>query len=361
MTKPEKNLLRLKHRGSRAASQSEKHQTATEQAELAAYIPPYLRQFVTPYHGEFCCTRIYHFRLLAQLMMEGFLPIATREVMLPKLHKERCVIRLPDDLHISKSVRKKARKFTLTVDREFDKVVEACQRQHGSRCWLYPDLVQVFRELHSAGSVRAMLIPTQQGGTAPNARFQVTARAECPVRLYSIEVWDEATGDLVAGELGYTVGSIYTSLTGFSAQNNAGSVQLAALGRLLCSLGFNMWDLGMDMEYKQSLGSRLISRREFVNHVHTVRATKGHLMLPSNSPAWNCRELIDQELSKETLLLQPTSLVTNNVVDSSNNNVQATDSEKERMEQANGTHSPPALEVQGGSPEPERKKSKQRY
>ena len=106
--------------------------------------------------------------------------------------------------------------------------------------------------------------------------------------IYSIEIWDDETGELAAGELGYTVGSIYTSLTGFSAQDSAGSVQLASLGRLLCKMGFSMWDLGMDMEYKQGLGSHLMDRKDFVAHVAKVRVTKGHNRLPlTNANGFN--------------------------------------------------------------------------
>jgi Leu/Phe-tRNA-protein transferase len=231
--------------GDNSSNSKKKNNSTSEcRSELESYIPPYLRRFIIPYHGEFCYTRTYHFRLVAQLMMEGFLPIATEGVILPKLHRERCVITLPQSLHVSKSARKKSRKFHLTVNKCFDQVVEACRKQHGHRCWLYPELVQVFKQIHDSGSVDTVIIPPTNSTGDSNGS---STRQECPVRLYSVEVWNLEMEELVAGELGYTVGSIYTSLTGFSAQNSAGSVQLLALGRLLCSLGFSLWDLGMDM------------------------------------------------------------------------------------------------------------------
>ena len=170
---------------------------------------------------------------MAQLCSEGFLPIATDGCLLPKLHEQRCVISLPNDLHISKSTRKKSKKFNLSVNKAFDKVVEGCREQHGDRCWLYPPLVRAFREINQQDVYVDVF---ENGGKRSVGRT-------CPVRLYSIELWD-LDGNLVAGELGYTVGSIYTSLTGFSSQDSAGSVQLAALGRLLSVLGFSIWDLG---------------------------------------------------------------------------------------------------------------------
>jgi len=101
---------------------------------------------------------------------------------------------------------------------------------------------------------------------------------------------------------GYTVGNIYTSLTGFSAQDSAGSVQLASLGRLLCQIGFVLWDLGMDMDYKRSIGSHLMNRKEFVDHIVDVRVAQGHNRLPStDTMGFNCKDLIDQNLSLETL------------------------------------------------------------
>jgi hypothetical protein len=52
------------------------------------------------------------------------------------------------------------------------------------------------------------------------------AVARVPVRLYSVEVYDASSGVLAGGELGYSVGGVYSSLTGFSEMDAAGSVQL---------------------------------------------------------------------------------------------------------------------------------------
>jgi leucyl/phenylalanyl-tRNA--protein transferase len=245
-------------------------------AAIEEFIPTYLRRWVHAYHGDFCVSRIFHPTLMAQLMNEGFLPIATPDVLLPKLHENRCVISLPEDLHISKSTRKKAKKFKMTLNQAFTRVVEGCREQHGEMCWLYPRLVEVFETMHRVEHTPAVVVDTGHA---------------CPVRIYSVEVWNVETGALAGGELGYSVGSVYTSLTGFCREDGAGSVQLAALGRLLIQQQFSLWDLGMVMDYKTSLGCRPMPRKEFVSHIHAVRYTKGHLTLPTTETR-NCKDII---------------------------------------------------------------------
>lgn len=253
---------------------------------IQAFIPPHLRQFVAPYYGDFCFTSIFDARLISALMAEGFLPIATEGYLLPKLHEQRCVINLDQNaLHISKSTRKKSKRYSLTVNTSFDKVIEACRRQHGETCWLYDPLVRSFRAIHMNPDNYGAILNPQTGKVEP-----------CPVRLYSVEVWNEEKV-LVAGELGYTVGCIYTSLTGFTVENSAGSIQLAALGCLLLSCGFALWDLGMDMDYKRRLGADLMSRSDFLGLVHRVRLSCNDLKLPSERQQFNCRSLIDQEFT----------------------------------------------------------------
>ena len=183
------------------------------------------------------------------------------------------------------------------MNQRFEEVIQGCLDQHGHHCWLYPPLVSAFKEIFDAGTRTA---GTEEGIGAMDATAMdpITGRPvpgrTWKVRLYTIEVWNVATGALAGGEIGYTVGSIYTSLTGFTKEDSAGSVQLAALGRLLSEQGFHLWDLGMGMEYKEKIGSQPMPREAFVQEVHRVRATHGHLVLPINETPQNCKDIIDR-------------------------------------------------------------------
>ena len=95
------------------------------------HLPMYLSQFVRHYHDDFYISRSFDTQLIVQLMAEGFLPIASKRYLRPKLHIERCVIQLNprSKLHISRSTRKKSKSFLLSVNECFDEVVAGCHRQ----------------------------------------------------------------------------------------------------------------------------------------------------------------------------------------------------------------------------------------
>jgi Leu/Phe-tRNA-protein transferase len=269
--------------------QTEEGLVLSQEPPIEFYIPPYLRRMIFPYHGDFCRTPLFHPRLIIHIMAEGFLPIATQGMLLPKLHEQRCVLFLPQQFKLSKSARKKSSKFTFTINTAFSKVVQGCHDQH-DHCWLYPPLVEALYDIYKNPTMTAVVGDHQTS----------------QVRIYSIEVWQNST--LVAGELGYTVGSIYTSLTGFSKVDSSGSVQLAALGQLLIGANFTMWDLGMDMDYKRKLGANLLPRSAFVRYVHAVRADYRPLQLdhPSSTiAAVNCKTIIDHGLPPTPLTIAP--------------------------------------------------------
>ena len=288
------------------------------------------------------------------LFFIGFLPIATNRYLLPKLHKERSVIyplaatlqphtqpphtQTPSSssssshtsnastttitstpsqshppsqtknhykcqVHTSKSTRKKSKRYTFTINQSFESVVTGCHNQHGIS-WLFPPIVQAFRAMNhktissprtTSSTLTSSSTTTShddEGGCVANL-WEENGQA-CPVRLYSIEVWNKETGELAAGELGYGLGRMYTSLTGFSQEDSAGSIQLAALGQLLYNCGYDMWDLGMALDYKSNLGAKGMKRGVFVDKVKTLRMKKPDRLLECTE-AICCKELIGMD------------------------------------------------------------------
>jgi leucyl/phenylalanyl-tRNA--protein transferase len=106
--------------------------------------------------------------------------------------------------------------------------------------------------------------------------------------VHSVEVFHGR--QLVAGEIGYTCGTAYTSLSGFHRLSGAGSVQLGCLGRALAGSGFSFWDLGMEIEYKLRLGARLLARDPFLA---SYRAAGSRATLELSIDA-DCAELLDE-------------------------------------------------------------------
>ena len=231
-------------------------------------------------------------------MCVGFLPIATNRYLLPKLHVERSVIyplakpigqTSPHghscQVHTPRSTRKKSKRYCLTINQSFTEVIRGCHDQHGIS-WLFPPIVQAFESMH-----RKTKEGTKEGCVA---NLWDESGEACPVRLYSIEVWNKETNQLAAGELGYGLGRIYTSLTGFSKEDSAGSIQLAALGKLLYNCGYDMWDLGMALDYKSNLGAKGMKRGVFVNIVKRMRLREPNRRLECDEPTC-CKELIGME------------------------------------------------------------------
>ncbi len=189
--------------------------------------------------GEFCVTLRHDPRMVAAVCRHGYMPMSEDatglDLLLIKSHRARCVVD-PACVHVSKSTRRRARRFEIRIDSAFTVCLDRIVAHHSER-WLSRRLCVALEALHR--------VPMDG----------VAAR--------SVEVYEG--GDLVAGEIGYSCGRAYTSLSGFYAVSGAGSVQLACLGRMLERAGFVLWDLGMEIDYKIRLGGRLVERRRFLS------------------------------------------------------------------------------------------------
>lgn len=217
--------------------------------------------------------------LFCELAYEGFLSTSLEiptggdlvvQVLLPWNDPTRNTLDW-QDVHISRQVRKRAKKYTMTVDTAYDDVILGCVRMHGEP-WLYRGLRWLMRGLFARG---------------------YSGDRSFKVGVHSFELWDE-DGRLVAGDLGYTVGGVYTSMTGFRLQDTqgAGEVQLVLTAALLRKMGFVWWDLGMVMKYKGRLGAKVVDRDAFVKRLHTSRDQ----LATFSSPRAGGQELLNELL-----------------------------------------------------------------
>lgn len=164
-------------------------------------------------------------------------------LLLPELQNAYAVLDW-EKLHASRSMlrwmRSHDEKYELRVGCDFAEVLEGVRRCHGEINWMEGDYVGLLGEL--------------------------AGRQWDGFELMPVGLTDE-TGALVAGEIGYRCGRIYTSLTGFSDRTlrNVGKLQLLKLGAYLRDGGFAFWNLGHpQMQYKLDLGAVVLERPEFL-------------------------------------------------------------------------------------------------
>ncbi len=144
----------------------------------------------------------------------------------------------PSELKIAKSMRSyfNQRKFEVTFDQEFEKVIRACKEQNRKGqfggTWISEDMVEAYCNLHAEGFA------------------------------HSVEVWKD--DELVGGLYGVCLGKIFFGESMFSKMNNASKVGFITLVRMLDVHGFQLIDCQQETRHLKSLGGRNISRSDFL-------------------------------------------------------------------------------------------------
>lgn len=144
----------------------------------------------------------------------------------------RAVVPL-DGLVVSKSLRQSIRRYTITTDRRFDGVMEACadpRRPHG---WITPPIVAAYSTMHRLGWA------------------------------HSVEAWD-ADGELVGGLYGIAVGGLFAGESMFHRATDASKVALVDLVDRLRTGGFHLLDVQWLTPHLASLGAVQWSRAEYL-------------------------------------------------------------------------------------------------
>lgn len=179
-------------------------------------------------------------------------------LLLPQIH-DRCAVLDWADRRVSKSTaaalrpeRLEREGLRLRITQDIEPVLAGLSGSWGADSWFHPPYVDLMRRLAKSG---------RAGGEGPGSSFA----------LYAVELRANGMEAPVAGEIGYVIGTTWTSLSGFmhpdrTLWNNMGKAQLHSLAALLEETGFSFWNLGQAlMQYKLDLGARILERRDFLS------------------------------------------------------------------------------------------------
>lgn len=140
---------------------------------------------------------------------------------------------LPGGLRVSRSLRKSAHRFRLTVDRDFDGVLDGCAGSDRDGDWITQEIAAAYRRLHALGWV------------------------------HSIEVWD-SSGTLAGGLYGLSLGRLFAGESMFHRATDASKVALMGLVDILEPGGDYVLDVQWQTRHLATLGVVEISRADYL-------------------------------------------------------------------------------------------------
>lgn len=153
----------------------------------------------------------------------------------------------PDELHVSRSLRKRMRHgdYRVTFDKAFAEVIQGCAgpRSYADGTWITTPMQDAYARLHEMGVA------------------------------HSVEVWQQ--GQLVGGLYGIAMGELFFGESMFSRATDASKVGFVTLVERLREWGFALIDCQMPTRHLESFGARSIPRAAF------AEALAMHLDRPS--------------------------------------------------------------------------------
>lgn len=143
----------------------------------------------------------------------------------------------PEELKVSKSMKQVIRKgvFEFRVNTDFEAVIRHCKnisRRGQDGTWITENIVKAYAELHRLGYV------------------------------HCAEAW--MNNELVGGLYGIKMGRLFFGESMFSLQPNASKFAFINYVQLLQQEGIVLVDCQVYTEHLESLGARMISRKDFI-------------------------------------------------------------------------------------------------
>jgi leucyl/phenylalanyl-tRNA---protein transferase len=145
----------------------------------------------------------------------------------------RALIPLDDRFHIAHGLRRtlKKKRFQITIDQDFEKVIRACSVVHGST-WISEEMFHTYRQLHQEG--------------------------------YAHSVEARLDGELAGGLYGIHLGGAFFGESMFHYATDASKVSLVALVERLRAQGFLLLDTQWMTPHLKQFGTFEIPRNEYL-------------------------------------------------------------------------------------------------
>lgn len=137
-----------------------------------------------------------------------------------------------DGLHVSRSLRRSYRRFTVTVDTAFGDVMRACADPRRPDGWIDESFIAAYTELHRLGWA------------------------------HSVETWRD--GELAGGLYGIAIGGLFAGESMFHRTTDASKVALVALVERLGRAGAVLFDVQWTTRHLSSLGAVDVSRETYL-------------------------------------------------------------------------------------------------
>ncbi|MEX1177853.1 MAG: leucyl/phenylalanyl-tRNA--protein transferase [Nitriliruptor sp.] len=180
---------------------------------------------------------------LVDAYRRGLFPWPHPGVPLPWFSPDPRGVLPADDLHLSRSLRRRLRTcgWTTTVDAAFRAVVAGCaaDRGDGQGSWINGAMARAYARLHDLGWA------------------------------HSLEVWD---GDrLIGGVYGVQVGGVFTGESMFHRETDASKVALTDLVARFHAAGGRLVDVQLTTPHLRSLGAVDLARTRFLEVLEGAR------------------------------------------------------------------------------------------
>jgi leucyl/phenylalanyl-tRNA--protein transferase len=149
----------------------------------------------------------------------------------------------PEELKISSSMKQllKKQSFEFSINRDFNAVISHCKaisRRGQDGTWITEEMRNAFNDLHAAGYA------------------------------HSAEVW--LNGELAGGLYGIRLGKIFYGESMFSRFSNASKYAFIRYMEQLKTEGVELIDCQVYTSHLESLGARMISRKQFLNLIKSL-------------------------------------------------------------------------------------------